>query len=291
LLARAAFGYTLAEHYARQQEDPMSATDARFAGSIPAIYDQYLVPLLFEPYAADLAARWGELKQGVLVEIAAGTGVVTRALNAALSPGVKLVATDLNEGMLKLGASQVSGPRVTWQQADAQKLPFDDASADGVVCQFGVMFLPDKLAGYREARRILRPGGRYVFNVWNRLEQNEVSDIMSRAVAALFPDDPPRFMARTPFGYFDVAAIRAELEMAGFHRIEIETVEKVSRTSSAEHAAIGLCQGTPLRSEIEARDPARLEEATAAATAALRSRFGDGALDNRMSAHVTTAFC
>jgi SAM-dependent methyltransferase len=152
------------------------------------------------------------------------------------------------------------------------------------------MFLPDKVAGYREVRRVLKPAGRYLFNVWDRLEHNEASQIVSRSVGALFPDDPPRFFERTPFGYYDVATIRAELESAGFQRIAIETVEKVSRATSAESVAVGMCQGTPLRSEIEARDAQRLNEATAVATEALVVRFGRAAFDNRMYAHVVTAW-
>jgi len=268
----------------------MNQTDARFAGSIPAIYDRYLVPLLFEPYAADLAARFGDLAEGVLIETAAGTGVVTRALLSSLSKSVRVVATDLNEGMLSVGASRVSDPVLTWQQADAQRLPFADASADAIVCQFGVMFLPDKLTAYREARRVLRPKGRYVFNVWNRVEQNEVTLIAARVIASLFPEDPPRFVERTPFGYFDVAVIRRDLEAAGFGRIDIETIDKTSRATSAEQAAVGLCKGTPLRSEIEARDAARLDEATTAVSNALTARFGAGSFDNRMSAHVVTSY-
>jgi ubiquinone/menaquinone biosynthesis C-methylase UbiE len=268
----------------------MGSTDAVFAGSIPAIYEQYLVPLLFEPYADDLARRLADLRAGVVLEIAAGTGVVTRALRKASSPAVQIIATDLNEAMMRVGETLASGLAISWRQADAQKLPFDDATADAIVCQFGVMFLPDKRVGYREAWRVLRPGGRYLFNVWDRLERNEVSEIVARAVAALFPSDPPRFFERTPFGHFDVAAIRQELQGVGFGEIEIETVEKVSRVPSAEHAAFGLCNGTPLRSEIEARDPARLDEATAAATVALNARFGSGSFDNRMSAHVVTAY-
>lgn len=268
----------------------MTSTDARFTGSIPALYDRYLVPLLFEPYADDLAARLRDLQRGLLVEIAAGTGVVTRALRKSLPAAVRIVATDLNEGMLAVGARRVDDSSVTWRLADAQQLPFDDATADAIVCQFGVMFFPDRQAGYREAKRVLRVGGRYAFNVWDRLGRNEVSDVVNRAVTALFPENPPRFYERTPFGYHDVATIRRELEGVGFRRVEIETVEKVSWSTSAEHAATGLCQGTPLRGEIEARDPARLEEATAAATEALIARFGRSSFENRMSAHVVTAF-
>lgn len=267
----------------------MQATDAKFSGSIPELYDRYLGPMLFEPYAEDLARRLSVLQRGTLVEVAAGTGIVTRALRAALPLDVRIVATDLNEGMLKVAAGRFSEPTVTFQQADAQKLPFADGFADAIVCQFGMMFVPDKLAAQREAARVLVPGGRFVFNVWDQLVNNEVSLVVTRAVEALYPQDPPRFFERTPFGYFDAAAIRAELEAAGFQRIEIDTVQLASQAVSAEHVAIGLCQGTPLRGEIESRDPHGLAPATAAAVSALQSRFGAGPFENRMSALVVTA--
>ena len=267
----------------------MQATDAKFTGSIPELYERYMVPLLFEPYADDLARRLSYLQRGTLVEVAAGTGVVTRALRKALPSDVQIVATDLNEGMLKVAASRDSAPTVSFRQADAQQLPFADASADAVVCQFGMMFVPDKSAAQREAARVLVPGGRFVFNVWDRLANNEVSLVVTRAVEALYPQDPPRFIERTPFGYFDAATIRAELQAAGFQHIEIDTVEQVTQASSAEHVAIGLCQGTPLRGEIEARTPEGLGAATAAATSALQARFGTGPFENRMSALVVTA--
>ncbi|HEX2673732.1 MAG TPA: class I SAM-dependent methyltransferase, partial [Polyangiaceae bacterium] len=164
-----------------------------------------------------------------------------------------------------------------------------DGFANALVCQFGMMFVPDKPRAHREAARVLVPGGRFVFNVWDRLENNEVSQIVTRAVQGLYPSDPPRFFERTPFGYFDGTAIRAELQGAGFQRIEIDTVELVSQAPSAEHVAIGLCQGTPLRSEIEARTPDGLAAATAAATSALQARFGIGPFENRMSALVVSA--
>lgn len=266
-----------------------NAIDARFAGSIPENYDRYLGPLLFQPYAEDLVARFGDLEQGRILEIAAGTGVVTRELVRVLPQGVQIVATDLNEAMLRVCEPKLGGRPVELRQADAQQLPFEDESFDALVAQFGVMFLPDKRAGYREAWRVLRAGGRYVFNVWDRVEANEVTEIASDVLVRLFPHDPPGFMRRTPFGYFDEGTIRADLNSAGFRRIDIEVVAKTSR-GTAEQAAIGLCQGTPIRGEIEQRDAGRLEEVTRAVTAALVERLGAGTIENRMSALVVSAW-
>ena len=187
--------------------------------------------------------------------------------------------------MLDVAAGRIMSWRVTFRQADAQDLPFPDASFDAVVCQFGAMFFPDRAAAYREARRVLKPGGRFLFNVWDRLERNPVSAAVAAAVARLFPDDPPDFLGRVPFGYHDVQRIKAELAGAGFAEVTAETVEKTSPVV-ARDAAKGLTQGAPLRAEIEARDPARLEVATEAAAAALARFEGSEA---PMSAHVFSA--
>lgn len=267
----------------------MGSSDAAFSGSIPAIYEEYLGRLLFEPYAAEMAARLGEMPKGRILEVAAGTGIVTRAMAKALPKNVEIVATDLNQAMLDLAAQNLDMPNVTWRQADAQALPFDDESFDVVVCQFGVMFFPDKQAAYREALRVLRPGGLYLFNVWDRLDANQVSKIISDAAGAAFPEDPPKFIERVPFGYFHHDAIRSALQEAGFGRIDIDVVEKVSQAPSALHAATGLTQGTPLRMEIEARGAGRLEEITQKAAETLKAKFGDGPVENRMSAIVVTA--
>ena len=164
-----------------------------------------------------------------------------------------------------------------------------DRRFDAVVCQFGAMFFPDKVQGYKEARRVLKPGGHFVFNAWDRIEANEFADVVTEALAALFPQDPPRFMARIPHGYHDVARIREELTAAGFGSISIDTLEGVSRAPSAREPAMAYCQGTPLRSEIEARDPSRLEEATQRAAEAVAQRFGNGPVEGRIRAHVITA--
>jgi ubiquinone/menaquinone biosynthesis C-methylase UbiE len=265
------------------------ATDAYFAGSIPALYERYLVPLLFQPYADDLAARLADLQRGSILEVAAGTGAVTRTLASQLPERVEIVATDLNEGMLRWCEERLPRRGISLRQADAQQLPFEAERFDVVVSQFGVMFLPDKPLGFREAWRVLRRGGRYLFNVWNRIEDNEVTAVAEQALAEAFPADPPRFMTRTPFGYFDEAVIRADLRSAGFRRIDIDVVAKATQ-GTVEQAALGLCQGTPLRSEIELRDATRLDEVTEVVRSALEARFGPHALDNRMSALVVSAW-
>ena len=247
----------------------MAADDKVFAGSIPEIYDRLMVPLIFEPYALDLAERVSEAAPQHVLETAAGTGVVTRAMASRLPAHVRLTATDLNSPMLdRAKARQVPPERVEWRQADALALPFDDQSFDIVACQFGAMFFPDKVKGYEEARRVLKPGGRFFFSVWDKISENDFADVVTRALAELFPQDPPRFMARTPHGYHDVERIRDELRAAGFADVSVDAVDARSKAASPRDPAIAYCQGTPLRNEIETRDPSRLEEATQHATEA-----------------------
>jgi len=241
----------------------MSATDKVFAGSIPRLYDEYLVPLIFSVYADDIARRVAALSPTILLETAAGTGAVTRAVAAALPRDVRYIATDLNEPMLAVAAQrQGEDDRISWRQADATALPFDDATFDVVCCQFGAMFFPNRIKGYAEAKRVLRPDGAFVFNVWDRIEDNVFAHDATIALGKMFPDDPPRFMARTPHGYHDIAVIRSDLAKAGFADVTIETVDAVSRAASALQAATAYCQGTPLRNEIEARGQDRLQAAT-----------------------------
>ncbi|HEV8313772.1 MAG TPA: methyltransferase domain-containing protein [Burkholderiaceae bacterium] len=264
-------------------------SDAAFAGSIPELYDNLLVPMIFEPYAADLARRVAALNPSRVLETAAGTGVVMRAMARALPASTELVATDLNQAMLdRAAAIGVSRP-VRWQQADAMRLPFDDASFDVVVCQFGVMFFPDKAHAFAEARRVLRPGGVLLFNVWDRIEENEFIHTATAALAELFPADPPQFMQRTPHGYFDRELIARDLANAGFRAApRFETMAARSRATSARSAATGYCQGTPLRNEIEARSPAGLAEATAVCAAAIAARFGEGPIEGKIQAHIVS---
>ena len=270
---------------------PDPSTDVRFAEAIPALYERLMVPLIFEPYADDLAARVAALP-GVadVLEVAAGTGVVTRRLAASLPPGVAIVATDLNAPMLAQAEAIGTARPVTWRTADAMALPFADASFDVVACQFGVMFFPDKARAFAEARRVLRPGGTLLFNAWDRIEENEFADEVTRALAEAFPDDPPRFLARTPHGYHDPEPIARDLADGGFGEgYRIDTLAARSRADNAAIPAVAYCQGTPLRNEIEARDADGLDAATAVAAAAIARRFGDGAVDGRIQALVVSA--
>jgi len=261
-------------------------TDKAFTGSVPHIYETHLVPLLFADYADDTVRRVAPAAPARILEIACGTGVVTRRLAAAL-PEASIVATDLNQAMLDEAAA-VGTPRpVEWRQADAAALPFGDGAFDAVLCQFGVMFFPDKAKAHAEVHRVLGPGGLYVFSVWDELDANEFADLVHEAVATVFPENPPRFLARAPYGYFDLDVVRRDLAAGGFTAPpDIETIALRSRAPSPRGPAVGYCQGSPLRAEIEARDPRRLALATDTAAEAIAQRFGRGAVEAGIRAHV-----
>jgi SAM-dependent methyltransferase len=266
-----------------------SAADSKFEGSIRQLYERYFVPLIFEPYADDMARRVAALGPKRVLEVAAGTGVVTRQLARRLPADTAIVATDLNQPMLDEAARAGTSRPVEWRQVDAMQLPFADASFDVVVCQFGAMFFPDRAHAYGEARRVLRPGGHFLFSVWDRIEDNEIVSTVCGALDALYPDDPPRFMHRGPHGYADKNLIAADVARAGFASHEISTVAHRSRCASARDAVLGYCHGSPLRMEIEAKGAGALERATEAAEAAVTRRFGSGAIDGGIQAHVVVA--
>lgn len=266
-----------------------SSVDTAFTGSVAQFYERYMVPLIFEPYAADLAGRVAQVAPRRVLELAAGTGVLTRQLAVMLDAAAGIVATDLNPAMIEEAARIGTARPVEWRQVDAMQLPFENAAFDAVACQFGVMFFPDKPRAFAEARRVLRPGGRFAFNAWGPIAVNEFADAVTDALATVFPHDPPRFMARTPHGYHDAATIARDLAAAGFTRPpEIETVTSTSRAASPRIAALAYCEGTPLRGEIEARDPDGLQRATQAAEAELARRFGAGPVQGRIEALVVT---
>jgi ubiquinone/menaquinone biosynthesis C-methylase UbiE len=263
-------------------------SDTVFTGEIPEYYERDLVPFLFAPWAKELAERIAERSPASVLETAAGTGAVTREI-AARCPGARIVATDLNREMLDVARPRLPD-NVELMVADACDLPFPDASFDALASQFGIMFYPDRAQGYREALRVLRPGGTMVAAVWGALDANPVSKAVAEAVAATFPGDPPAFLERTPFHYADVSAIVDEVEAAGFDMVSIEELTLPHPPVEPKVAAEGICLGTPLRAEIEERGPRAIERALEAATAAMAPFTGaDGKIDARMTALVITA--
>jgi ubiquinone/menaquinone biosynthesis C-methylase UbiE len=261
----------------------MSGTSPAFAGSIPDAYDRYLRPLLFEPYAIDLATRV-PLRPGLKVlELACGTGVLTRALLGMLPGDATLVATDLSEQMLAIAQQQVSpDERLAWQPVDAMTLPFDEGSFDVIAIQFGIMFFPDKAAALREIRRVLKPGGTLLFNAWDSMERNQVALIAHQTLARVYQTHPPAFL-QTPYGFFDTAAIEALVRDAGFRDIRIATVAHDGHSPAARDAARGFVTGTPVAAQI-AQSGDSVERGVDAVEREYAARFGGGELTVALSA-------
>lgn len=260
-----------------------------FTGSIPAFYDEFLGPAIFLPYADDLTARIAaRVKTGWLLETACGTGLVTRRLDRSLAPEVRIVATDLSEAML--GYARTKTPpstRLEWRSADAAALPFPDASFDGVLNQFGWMFVPDKALAFREARRVLKSGGALVFNVWGTMEENPFSRIAHHTIASFFASNPPTFY-QVPFGYNDRAVLTRHLGDARFTDVTLEAVKKDLRAESARGFARGLVEGNPVVAAIrEAGVP--VADVVDAVTRALVQEGGEAPFQSTMVAVVGTA--
>ncbi len=259
---------------------------ARFVGSIPELYDRHLGPVLFEPYARDLARR---VPPGTrrLLEIAAGTGRATRHLLATLPDDGELVATDLNAPMIDIGRGHLSDPRLSWQVADAEALALPDAGFDAVACQFGLMFVPDKARALREMRRVLRPGGVLLLSTWDTLARNPAMERFQELAFATRPADPPTFM-RVPFSMHDPLALGALVAEAGFGDVRVETVERHGEATSAADLATGFARGNPLWAELVERGVDVVAfEATVAETLAVA--FGAAPCFTPLSAHVVTA--
>ena len=267
----------------------MTEKNAQFAGSIPAAYDKYLGPLFFEPYAEDVAARLKVPEQSSVLELACGTGVLTRILRDRLPATAKLVATDLNEPMFRAAASKFhANDAVEWKQADACSLPFGDRLFDAVVCQFGFMFVPDKTLCAREARRVLKPGGIFLFNVWDSIVENPLGRIAHETIGSFFEKDPPTFY-EVPFGFHDHDEIKRVLESAGFRDVRLDVVSKTSVPTRADHAAAGLVHGNPVSIAITERDAALLPVITNAVAEALTKELGGPTFRAPMRAIVVEA--
>ena len=267
----------------------MSDQHAAFVGSIPENYDRYLGPCLFEDYAKDIAQRVNVPDGGSVLEIACGTGIVTSKLRNSLPASARLIATDLNEAMIAYAKHKFqSNESVEFKQADAMELPFPDASFDAVVCQFGLMFFPDKERAMSEAHRVLKPGGFYVFNVWDAIEENELPQIANDTVRTFFEQDPPTFY-QVPFGLHDKAVIQKLLDGAGFKDAEMSVLAKTGVSPSAADAAKGLVEGNPVIVEINQRATSSVGSIEAAVAAAIAARCGDNPVRGRLQAIVCTA--
>jgi SAM-dependent methyltransferase len=267
----------------------MTIPSASFLGSIPENYDRFLGPVFFHHYADDLVGRVFVTAGMRILEIACGTGIVTERLVRRVVGEGSIVATDLNEAMFDYARRRgVNAPELQWREADATELPFEDASFDAVVCQFGLMFLSDKVAGVREAFRILKPGGQYLFNVWDSMDRNPIARITHEVVTSFFPDNPPQFYL-VPFSLCDPAPIRAWLHDVGFCEIKCETVAKMGSSPSAEDAATGLIEGTPVCTEIINRRSDAMGEIKAAVARKIAGELGERPVRCPESAHVFTA--
>jgi len=267
----------------------MKVEHAKFSGSIPAAYDRYLGPILFQPYAEDLAARLPVKRTSSVLEMACGTGILTRVLRTCLPSKVKLIVTDLNEPMFRQAAAKFGkGEKVRWLEADVSDLPFDDRKFDAVVRQFGVMFVPDKALATREACRVLKRDGLFLFNVWDAMKHNKLGELAHRTIASYFKKDPPTFY-QVPFSYHTRGEIRRVLKQAGFREIKTEVIAKIGKAKRAEDVASGLVEGNPMAVAIAKRDPSLLPVITEAVTAAITRRFGKRDIHAPMRAIVVQA--
>ena len=263
----------------------MADSSAGFTESVPENYDRYMGPMLFEPYAADIAGRLEVRDNMRVLEIACGTGIVTRHLRARLPAGSKLVATDLSEPMLAFARRKFDGDDgIEWLQADAMALPFPDQSFEAAVCQFGLMFVPDKAGAVREAYRVLKPGGQLLFNTWENIEQNDFTLVAHTTAMSFFASDPPKFY-EIPFGLHDANQLQRWMEQAGFTNVTVRPLDLPCVSASAADAAKGLIQGTPLAVAIRERG-ADIEAITDAVAHALAASFGEQPTQGRMCALV-----
>jgi SAM-dependent methyltransferase len=263
-------------------------SEKHFSGAVPQFYDRYLQPIMSAPYGEEIVERAAALAPAAILETACGTGSVTIPLAKAL-PNAQIIATDISEDMIAYAKTKAEAAAIAWSQADACDLPFAPHSFDLVLAEFGAMFYPDKVKAFAEAKRVLRPQGSFLFSVWEDLSKNELPRLVLETVAAMFPDDPPTYTRRLPFGYGDRDRLERDLRAGGFATIAIEASRKMLKVAKARDVAIGFCQGGGLRGEIEGRDPDAVPRATDLVEAAVKQRFGGSSFEVSGQALFVTA--
>jgi len=260
-----------------------------FSGNIPINYEEHLGPLLFEPYAIDMAERVKKLNPSTVLEIACGTGRVTNHLLKVLSEDAMLTATDINPAMLNLAKEMVRETKgVKWEVADSMALPFGNETFDCIIAQFGVMFYSDKVKAHQEAFRVLKTGGALIFNSWNMMSGNIAVQMVKELLDEYFPQNPPNFYD-IPFSYFNTDLIRMDLNKGGFSHIDTTLLKVNGYSPNAYSAAKGLLEGTPVSVGITERNAEILPELVETLAGRLATHFGAKDLSVPLEAIVTTA--
>jgi len=262
--------------------------NAAFSGSIPEIYDKYLGPFLFEKYAIDLIERIENGEYKSILEIACGTGIVSKFLPEIFTNDEKIICSDLNPDMIEIAKKKVKEDRIEWKVVDMQEMPFDDNTFDLVFMQFGIMFAPDKEKAFREMYRVLKPGGKLLFNVWQSLEKNRFAFITNEIVTGHFKENPPAFY-QVPFSYGDENEIKRILSKVGFRDISLDNLKKSTTAEDAGLLAKGLVEGNPVILQINERDPALLPVIEKELTNELVQKMGDKPLKAELNAIVCEA--
>ncbi len=267
----------------------MSSSHSKFTGEIPKYYEKYLGPLIFKEYAEDLAHRVSVPSNGVILEIAAGTGMATRKLRDTVSSDVHIIATDITNDMLDMAKKKFDdNDNIEFQLANAIDLPFEDSKFDVLVCQFSLMFFPNKIEALKEAKRVLKPGGTFIFNVWDSFKHNDFVRIVNQTVVNCLPFEPPIFFS-VPFGFYNIEVIKELLYEAGFTELEIAVLPKISKSNEARDVASGFVLGTPVRLQIEESAEEPLEKIVDIVERSIGDEFGYNSLEANIQAIVFTA--